>query len=143
MSSGADGNNSSLNSPASFSGHTTPSQQPEPVVHSLKVTIFPEPRSCRGLFAVVWSSQSCYNHTYFIFNPFFWYNFLISDFNLWTNTGLECLRSNIYFCYFVWVLWFISLSALIKVCCACMPMWKMLQLLYVKCYWVDVPNVQH
>ncbi|XP_021066575.1 coiled-coil domain-containing protein 85A isoform X4 [Mus pahari] len=37
LSSGADGNNSSLNSPASFSGHTTPSQQPEPVVHSLKV----------------------------------------------------------------------------------------------------------
>ncbi|XP_038947702.1 coiled-coil domain-containing protein 85A isoform X4 [Rattus norvegicus] len=37
LSSGADGNNSSPNSPASFSGHTTPSQQPEPVVHSLKV----------------------------------------------------------------------------------------------------------
>ncbi|XP_058407173.1 coiled-coil domain-containing protein 85A isoform X5 [Diceros bicornis minor] len=37
LSSGADGNNSSPNSPASLSGHTTPSQQPEPVVHSLKV----------------------------------------------------------------------------------------------------------
>ncbi|XP_033270121.1 coiled-coil domain-containing protein 85A isoform X3 [Orcinus orca] len=37
LSSGADGSNSSPNSPASFSGHTTPSQQPEPVVHSLKV----------------------------------------------------------------------------------------------------------
>ncbi|XP_012587024.1 PREDICTED: coiled-coil domain-containing protein 85A isoform X1 [Condylura cristata] len=37
LSSGADGTNSSPNSPASFSGHTTPSQQPEPVVHSLKV----------------------------------------------------------------------------------------------------------
>ncbi|XP_039743036.1 coiled-coil domain-containing protein 85A isoform X2 [Pteropus medius] len=37
LSSGADGNNSSPSSPASFSGHTTPSQQPEPVVHSLKV----------------------------------------------------------------------------------------------------------
>ncbi|XP_042636498.1 coiled-coil domain-containing protein 85A [Orycteropus afer afer] len=37
LSSGADGSNSSANSPASFSGHTTPSQQPEPVVHSLKV----------------------------------------------------------------------------------------------------------
>ncbi|XP_006881085.1 PREDICTED: coiled-coil domain-containing protein 85A [Elephantulus edwardii] len=37
LSSGADGNNSSASSPASFSGHTTPSQQPEPVVHSLKV----------------------------------------------------------------------------------------------------------
>ncbi|GAB1295871.1 Coiled-coil domain-containing protein 85A [Apodemus speciosus] len=32
LSSGADGNNSSPNSPASFSGHTTPSQQPEPVL---------------------------------------------------------------------------------------------------------------
>nr|XP_004669024.1 coiled-coil domain-containing protein 85A isoform X4 [Jaculus jaculus] len=37
LSSGADGSNSSPNSPARFSGHTTPSQQPEPVVHSLKV----------------------------------------------------------------------------------------------------------
>ncbi|XP_054976130.1 coiled-coil domain-containing protein 85A isoform X1 [Sorex araneus] len=37
LSSGADGSNSSPNTPASFSGHTTPSQQPEPVVHSLKV----------------------------------------------------------------------------------------------------------
>ncbi|XP_041610884.1 coiled-coil domain-containing protein 85A isoform X3 [Vulpes lagopus] len=37
LSSGADGSNSPPNSPASFSGHTTPSQQPEPVVHSLKV----------------------------------------------------------------------------------------------------------
>ncbi|XP_004458240.1 coiled-coil domain-containing protein 85A isoform X4 [Dasypus novemcinctus] len=37
LSSGADGSNSSPNSPASFSGHATPSQQPEPVVHSLKV----------------------------------------------------------------------------------------------------------
>ncbi|XP_045150119.1 coiled-coil domain-containing protein 85A [Echinops telfairi] len=37
LSSGADGSNSSANSPASFSGHATPSQQPEPVVHSLKV----------------------------------------------------------------------------------------------------------
>ncbi|XP_054557495.1 coiled-coil domain-containing protein 85A isoform X4 [Talpa occidentalis] len=37
LSSGADGTNSSPNSPASLSGHTTPSQQPEPVVHSLKV----------------------------------------------------------------------------------------------------------
>ncbi|XP_064133104.1 coiled-coil domain-containing protein 85A isoform X2 [Loxodonta africana] len=37
LSSGADGSNSSASSPASFSGHTTPSQQPEPVVHSLKV----------------------------------------------------------------------------------------------------------
>ncbi|XP_027721388.1 coiled-coil domain-containing protein 85A isoform X3 [Vombatus ursinus] len=35
--SGADGNNTSPTSPASFSGHTTPSQQPEPVVHTLKV----------------------------------------------------------------------------------------------------------
>ncbi|XP_072491612.1 coiled-coil domain-containing protein 85A isoform X5 [Notamacropus eugenii] len=35
--SGADGTNSSPTSPASFSGHTTPSQQPEPVVHTLKV----------------------------------------------------------------------------------------------------------
>ncbi|XP_034809081.1 coiled-coil domain-containing protein 85A isoform X3 [Pan paniscus] len=37
LSSGADGSNSSPNSAASFSGHATPSQQPEPVVHSLKV----------------------------------------------------------------------------------------------------------
>ncbi|XP_039074084.1 coiled-coil domain-containing protein 85A isoform X4 [Hyaena hyaena] len=37
LSSGADGSNSPPTSPASFSGHTTPSQQPEPVVHSLKV----------------------------------------------------------------------------------------------------------
>ncbi|KAM4867773.1 coiled-coil domain-containing protein 85A isoform 2-T2 [Thomomys bottae] len=37
LSSGAEGSNSSSNSPASFSGHTTPAQQPEPVVHSLKV----------------------------------------------------------------------------------------------------------
>ncbi|XP_075391975.1 coiled-coil domain-containing protein 85A isoform X2 [Tenrec ecaudatus] len=37
LSSGADGSNSSAHSPASFSGHATPSQQPEPVVHSLKV----------------------------------------------------------------------------------------------------------
>ncbi|XP_029793258.1 coiled-coil domain-containing protein 85A isoform X1 [Suricata suricatta] len=37
LSSGADGSNSPPTSPPSFSGHTTPSQQPEPVVHSLKV----------------------------------------------------------------------------------------------------------
>ncbi|XP_023084099.1 coiled-coil domain-containing protein 85A isoform X3 [Piliocolobus tephrosceles] len=37
LSSGADGSNSSPNSAASVSGHATPSQQPEPVVHSLKV----------------------------------------------------------------------------------------------------------
>ncbi|XP_057628303.1 coiled-coil domain-containing protein 85A isoform X2 [Chionomys nivalis] len=37
LSSGTEGSNSSPNSPASFSGHTTSSQQPEPVVHSLKV----------------------------------------------------------------------------------------------------------
>ncbi|KAM6220520.1 coiled-coil domain-containing protein 85A isoform 3-T3 [Rhynchocyon petersi] len=37
LSSGADGSSTSANSPASFSGHATPSQQPEPVVHSLKV----------------------------------------------------------------------------------------------------------